>query len=149
MTDMSVSAWRRWSLAAVALAVGLGAGCPEDFPQKPQIRVPISPDNPFNFDATFVGTSRQSTVAITNKGLDDLVISSLTLTGDSAFHKYSPTDGTTNPTLMTVAANKTSYFAIVFAPGSATSFTGNVNIQSNAENTPSLDIPVLGTGVNP
>jgi len=149
MSDMSMSARRRWSMAVVVLAVGLFAGCPAEYPQKPQIRVPITPDNPFAFDATFVGTSRQSTIAITNKGLDDLVLSSVTLTGDAPFRKYSPTDGSTNPSLMTVPANKTSYFSILFNPTAAGSFTGNVNIASNAENSPSLDVPVSGTGVNP
>jgi len=147
MTDMN--ARRRWSLAAVVLAVGLGAGCPADYPQKPQIRVPITPDNPFDFLPTFVGTSRQSTISITNKGLDDLTLSSLTLSGDPAFRKYVPNDGTTNPTLMTIPANKTSYFALLFNPTAAGTFTGNVNIQSNAENTPSLDIPVSGTASTP
>lgn len=147
MTDMN--ARRRWSLAAVVLAVGLGAGCPEEYPQKPQIRVPITPNNPLAFDAAFVGTSRQSTISITNKGLDDLVLDSVTLSGDSAFRRFSPTDGTTNPTLMTVPANDTSYFSVLFNPTAAGSFTGNVNIKSNAENTPSLDVPVSGTAINP
>jgi len=149
MTDMSMSARRGWSLAAVALVVGLGAGCPEEYPQKPQIKVPITPDNPFDFTPTFVTTSKQSTIAITNKGLDDLMLTSLTLTGDSVFRKFAPTDGSTNPTLMTVPANKTSYFSLLFNPTVAGTFTGNVNIQSNAENTPSLDIPVSGLACNP
>lgn len=148
MSDMSMSARRKWFLAAVVLAVGLGAGC-DQYPQKPQIRVPISPDNPFDFTPTFVGTSKQATIAITNKGLDDLVLSSVTLTGASCFRKYAPTDGTTNPTLMTIPANKTSYFALLFAPTTAGAFTGNVNIQSNAENLPALDVPVSGTAENP
>src|SRR3954463_9712385 len=147
MTDMN--ARRRWSLAAVVLAVGLGAGCPEEYPQKPQIRVPITPDNPFDFVPTFVGTSRQSTISITNKGLDDLTLSSVTLTGDGVFRKLVPTDGTTNPTLMTIPANKSSYFSLLFNPTAAGTFTGNVNIQSNAENSASLDIPVSGTASNP
>jgi hypothetical protein len=160
MTDMSVRS--KWSLAAVALvlAVGLGAGCPEDFPQKPQIRVPINP-NPLAFDALFVGQSGQSSIAITDKGLDDLVVNSVTLTGDSVFHKFVPTDGTSNPTLVPdagtvpsgavtlVPANKTSFFVVIFSPTAAGTFTGNVNIASNADNTPSLDIPVSGKAVNP
>lgn len=146
MTDMSVRS--RWSLAAVALAVGLGAGCPEEFPQLPQIRVPTNP-NPLAFDAQYVGVSASSSIAITNKGLDDLVLSSVTLTGDAVFRKFQPTDGTTNPTLSTIPANQSSFLVILFNPTAPGTFAGNVNIQSNAENTPSLDIPVSGTAVNP
>jgi hypothetical protein len=142
MTDMIAIARRRWCLAAV-LAVALGVGCTEEFPQQPQIRVPLDP-NPFDFVPTFVGQSRQSTIAITNKGLDDLVLGSVTFTGDSAFKKFAPTDGTTNPSTMTILANKTSYFALLFNPTAAGTFTGNVNIQSNAQNTPSLDVAVSG-----
>lgn len=145
MNDMSMSARRKWSLAVVVLAVGLGAGCGDQYPQKPQIRIPITPNNPFNFDPIFVGTSKQATIAITNKGLDDLVLSSVTRTGDPCFQPFAPTDGTTNPTMMTIPANKTSYYALIFKPTVAGSFTGNVNVKSNAENTPSVDIPVMGT----
>jgi hypothetical protein len=140
MTDMIAN--RRWCLAAV-LVVALGASCVNEFPQKPQIRVPITP-NPFDFVPTFVGQSRQSTIAITNKGLDNLVLSAVTLTGDPAFRKFAPTDGTTNPTTTTIEANKTAYFALLFNPTAAGTFTGTVNIASNAENSPSLDVPVSG-----
>jgi len=77
------------------------------------------------------------------------VISSITLTGDSAFRVYSPPDGSPNPTTTTIAANKSAFFSLLFRPLSAGDFTGNVSIQSNAENAPSQDIPVLGTGVAP
>lgn len=146
MNDMSARA--RWSLTAVVLAVGLVAGCTEDFPQKPQLRVILTP-NPFAFDPQFVGVSRTSALAITNKGLDDLVLSSVTLTGDSCFHKYAPTDGTTNPTDMTIMANKSSYLTLLFTPTAPGTFNGNVNIASNAENAPSQDIPVSGTAEAP
>jgi len=160
MTDMSARA--RWSLTAVVLVLGvvLGAGCPEEFPEKPQLRVIITP-NPFAFDPQFVGVSRTSSIALTNKGLEDLVINSVTLSGDSCFRKYAPTDGTSNPTLVPdagsvpsgaialVPANKSSYFTLLFNPTTAGTFSGNVNIQSNAENAPSQDIPVSGTAEAP
>ena len=38
---------------------------------------------------------------------------------------------------------------VLFAPTAAGTFTGNVNIASNADNTPSLDIPVSGTAQTP
>src|SRR4051812_19263434 len=85
MIDMS--ARRRWFWTAVVLAVlavGLGAGCPPEYPQKPQLLVHIDP-NPFDFGPRFVGTFPSSSLSITNKGLDDLVIGSITLTGDPAF----------------------------------------------------------------
>ncbi|HEY8207113.1 MAG TPA: hypothetical protein VIG99_06520 [Myxococcaceae bacterium] len=157
-----MSARARWSWTAVVMVVlvGLGAGCPEEFPEKPQLRVIIDP-NPFAFDPQFVGVSRQSSIALTNKGLEDLVINSVTLSGDNCFHRYSPSDGTSNPTLVAdagtvpsgaitvIPANKSSYYSILFNPTSAGTFSGNVSIQSNAENTPSKDIPVSGTAEAP
>jgi len=155
-----MSARRKWSQAAVVAAVGLLVACPEEFPQKPQIRVQLNP-NPFDFGKAFVGTSRQSSMAITNKGLEDLVITQVRLTGDSAFARYVPTDGSPNPTipssdagvpsgaLTLVPANKSSYYVLTFTPPAVGTYSGNVNIASNAENAPSQDIPVLGEGVAP
>lgn len=145
MTDMN--ARRRWIQAAVIFGVALAAGC-EEYPQRPQLRVQLSP-NPFDFLPTYVGTERQSSIAITNKGLEDLVLTSVTLTGDSAFRVYNPPDNSPNPTLTTIPANESAYYSVLFRPPAAGSFTGNVNIASNAQNAPSQDIPVLGTGVAP
>lgn len=146
MTDMNVR--RRWIQVASILAVVAVAGCEPEFPQRPQLRVQLSP-NPFDFLPTYVGTERQASLAITNKGLEDLVLSSVTLTGSPAFRVYAPPDGSPNPTATTVQANQSAYYSLLFRPPAAGSFTGNVNIQSNAQNAPSQDIAVLGTGVAP
>ncbi|HVE87612.1 MAG TPA: choice-of-anchor D domain-containing protein [Myxococcales bacterium] len=141
-----MSARRRWLVrAAVVAAVAVAAGC-EEYPQQPQLRVQLSP-NPFDFGKWYVGQAPQSSLAITNKGLDDLVLTSVTLTGDSAFAKYQ--SATANPTLTTIPANKSSYLVLVFTPPAVGTYAGNVNIQSNAQNAPSQDVPVSGEGVPP
>lgn len=156
-----MSARRSWCLVAAGAAVALLAGCPEEFPQKPQIQVLFQePNNPFNFGKVFVGTSAQSTIAITNKGLENLEVASITLSGDPVFTRYRPSDGTANPThppedagvtvppgtLTIVTANRSSYYTLTFTPTADRSYTGTATIQSNAENSPSVEIPVLGTG---
>jgi hypothetical protein len=107
-----------------------------------------------------VGTSRQSSVAITNKGLEDLVITQVSLTGDSVFTRYRPPDNSPNPTIpmhptdagvpsgaiTLVPANKSSYYSVLFTPTADRNYSGTVTIQSNAENAPSQEIQLLGIG---
>jgi hypothetical protein len=132
--------------AVVVLAVAAAAGCGPEYKEHPQLEVIFTPSNPLDFGRWAIGTSPQGSLAITNRGLEDLVLSSVTLTGDSAFSKLQPASGS-NPTLTTIPGNKSSFLTIVFTPAAARDYTGTVNIASNAENKPSQDVPVLGTGV--
>lgn len=155
-----MSVRRSWWLLAVG-GVALLAGCPEEFPPKPQIRVIFDPENPFDYGKVFVGASQPSSIAITNKGLEDLVITSVTLGGDPVFTRYRPPDGSPNPTvppsdagvpggaLSLVPANKSSYLTVLFAPTADRSYSGTVTIASNAENFASVEVPLLGIGCAP
>lgn len=150
-----MSARRSWIQAVVIAVVAVAAGC-EDYKQRPQLFVDITPDNPFDFGRWYIGASPQASLAITNKGLEDLVITSVELTGGAPFCRPCPDrcgnttvgyDPCPNPTLLTVPGNKSSFFTVVFRPTTAGDYTGKVTIVSNAENAPSQEIQVLGTGV--
>jgi hypothetical protein len=134
-----MSARRWWSTAAV-LALALGAACNEEFPQHPQLIVSLTP-NPLDFGNKLVGTAPNQSLDIYNGGLEDLVLSSVTLSGAPQFTFYSkpaPTDA--------IEAKKHAFVVVIFTPTAATSYTSTLTINSNAENTPTLTVDVLGTG---
>src|SRR5262245_25513788 len=93
-----MSVRRNWWLSVLVLGVALLLGCPEEYPQKPQLRVALDP-NPFDFGKAFVTTSVPSTIALTNKGLENLVINQITISGDGVFTKFHPADNSPNPTV--------------------------------------------------
>lgn len=92
---------------------------------------------------TFIGTAPQDTLLIRNGGLDNLVISSVTPSGDSAFTV------TTEPASLpaTVGGNKNFFLRVVFAPTEAKLYNGKITVQSNAENSPTKEFTLSGCGV--
>lgn len=92
---------------------------------------------------TFIGTSVPETLGIKNGGVQDLAISSVTFTGDSAFTM------STEPAMIpaTIKGGKNFFVRILFAPTAAKIYTGKLKIESNAENTPTREFAVSGCGV--
>ena len=90
--------------------------------------------------ATFIGTRPQESLLLENGGLEPLVISSVTLTGDSAF----TLDG---PTSNEVKGKDHTFLRVIFAPTQSKTYSGTLNILSNAENAPQKTVAVTGAGV--
>lgn len=93
--------------------------------------------------ATLLGTAPQETLTVRNGGVGDLIISSATLTGDSAFALS--TEPSTFPA--TIAGNKYFYMRVIFTPTAAKLYTGRITVQSNAQNSPSQEFQVTGCGL--
>ncbi len=127
-------------LAILALASCSGGN---DLPVKPQLKLDRSSigfGQEFG-SGTFVGTSPQQSIQITNGGQQDLVISGVTLTGDPAFTKNGPSS-------TTLKSNEQTFIQLIFTPPAAGPYTAKLTIASNADNAPSQDVPVTGKGID-
>jgi hypothetical protein len=117
------------------------------------------PDNPFittdqaaiGFnqifgEGTYIGQSPNQALAITNNGLGDLHIKSITFSGDNVF-----TMTTVAPPPITLKGDQQTFVNVVFAPTESKMYTGKITINSDAENTMSsngdLVIAVSGLGL--
>jgi hypothetical protein len=92
---------------------------------------------------TFIGTKPIESISIRNGGLENLSVSAVTLSGDSAFSVK------TEPATLPAAIKGKQYFfvQVSFAPTQAKLYSGTLTIQSNAENTPSQVIQLSGCGI--
>ncbi len=116
--------------------------CGKGLPQKPQIEViPSSIDfGQSQGFGVYVGTIREQGIQIRNGGINDLLISSATLTGDSQF--------TLTPPLTTqVMGQKSTFMQVTFRPTAAQVFNASITINSNADNTSVMQLGVSGLGV--
>jgi hypothetical protein len=138
---MRLSSW----LLAGSIAASLSCG-PKPPPDNPFIttdRGSIGFGQEFG-SGTFIGTKPMESLSINNEGLSDLHISSITLTGDPEF---SMMPQTTPP--VTVKGEQSTFVALFFAPTQVKTYTANLNIKSDAENTKSLDVAISGKGLQP
>jgi hypothetical protein len=94
----------------------------------------------FSFGNVQVGLNQSQTETIKNSGGTSLTVSSATFTGTG----FSAT-GLTLP--LTLAANQSSTFAVVFTPATATAVSGNLALAVSGSST--LNLPLSGTGVAP
>lgn len=92
---------------------------------------------------TYVGTEPQESMQITNGGLENLKINSVTKNGDPEFRFEGPlsTD---------IKGKQTTFIRVFFKPSSAKRFTGSLVIDSNTEvtgdRTNPLTIQLQGDG---
>jgi hypothetical protein len=95
-----------------------------------------------SFGNVVVGSSSTAVVTLSNSGTAPARISSVTV----------PAQGFSTPSALagvTIAAGQTATLSIVFTPTSAAAFSGTITIASDAANSPTISIPVSGTGVAP
>ena len=137
--------YRATLLPLILLAL---AGCAtSDPPTNPQLvvnrdAVGFGGDSGFG---AYVGTSRQDSIDIRNGGIQDLVVTSLTLAGDSNF-TYATSAGVVPITIRGLQHMAVSFY---FAPTAARAYSGTFTIASNATNAPSKVIALSGQGLTP
>ncbi len=93
-----------------------------------------------SFDAVFVGTELTKEFQITNNGLANLNISSITSDNDA----YT-IDGTPSA----LAIGETATIEVTFAPTETISYAGDLTINSNDPISPAVTISLSGSGSNP
>jgi hypothetical protein len=80
-----------------------------------------------------------------NEGQQDLVISSVSKSGDTT-NSFTINDWTDTP----IKYNDTpGAIRVTFRPRDGGIVTATMTIASNAENSPTLDVPLSGRGINP
>ena len=137
--------YRATLLPLILLAL---AGCAtSDPPTNPQIVV--NRDTvAFGSDSglgAYVGTSRQDSIDIRNGGIQDLVVTSLTMAGDTNF-TYVTSGGSLPITIKGLQHMAVSFY---FAPTAARAYSGTFTIVSNATNSPSKVVTLRGQGLTP
>lgn len=94
----------------------------------------------------YIGTEPQESMQITNGGLDDLKINSVTKQGDPEFRFEGPLE-------TTVKGKQTTFIRVFFKPTSVKRFTGKLLIDTNAEvktDKPNpFEVQLQGDGVQP
>lgn len=128
--------------AWLVILVALCACGKESMPQKPQLAVDrdsIAFGVEFG-SGTYVGTAPQESLMISNGGLENLILSGVSLAGDKEF----TIDG---PLKSELKGKERTYLRILFAPKQVKSYSATLTINSNAENTPIKLVPISGRGV--
>lgn len=103
------------------------------------------------YEDTIVGESSSLNLSITNSGNIPLEGSITTPAGFSIAQRSSALQSKThrNTIDFLIASGADISYTVSFNPDSATDFSGNITITSNAENDPNLNIPVIGSGYLP
>ncbi|MEW6419944.1 MAG: choice-of-anchor D domain-containing protein [Nitrospirota bacterium] len=103
--------------------------------------IPIS----YNFGNVNVGSSSTpQTFTVSNTGTGDLIIGTISFAGTDASHFGKQSDNCSGQTL---APSSNCTLQAVFTPTSAGSKSANLTIPSNDPDTPTLNVPLSGTGV--
>jgi hypothetical protein len=157
------------AVIAVA-AVGACGGDSGSLPAKPQIVT----DRDTIVGSVFVGRlpdgglgvqSRQDILQVSDKGQQDLVASSIAVTGDQALSLVTPViiqpvalpdGGTGSTTSNTLKSNSAGFLTVKCAPpaqlgasdGGSIKYTGQLTIVSNAENKPTKTVGIECTAVD-
>ena len=103
-----------------------------------QPQISASPTS-INFGSVSTGLNATSNLVLSNAGSADLTVSVITLTGA----EFS-ISGVTTP--KTISAGQSVTAVVTFSPTSTGSASGNIAITSNDPATPTLNVPLTGTG---
>lgn len=96
-------------------------------------------DSSIDFGGVDIGVEENATLVIYNEGDQDLRIDGITLTGDAAF-----TLGNISGVLVPPAQNQG--LQVHFAPTRSGTVTGEITIESNDPEQPTVEVAVSGTG---
>ncbi len=137
----------------------LVAGCLGDpkLPQKPQIEpdrteIAFGGDFTTGADAVWVNTVQTETLQLRNGGTDALSITAMSLSGANAglFTVAINPDadaGGVGTLPKSVASRERAFAQVTYAPKAAGKHEATLTITSNAENSPTLVVPLHGTAV--
>ena len=129
-------------VAGLGFSALLACGSSNSLPNQPQINTDRDTVD-FGQSAglgTYIGTVPQDSLKITNGGIQQLVISSATLAGDSVFTMVGPS--TTQ-----IHGLQSAFITVYFAPTAEQVYNATLTINSNAQNAPTKTVNVTGKGI--
>src|ERR1700751_2434011 len=97
--------------------------------------------NTVDFGSVSVGNSANNTVSLANTSTDPVVVSQLTVSGNSSFSLNGQ-----NQLPMTLAPGTTTDVKVHYNPASATDDSGNLTITSNSAVVPTASVKLHGKG---
>ncbi len=97
--------------------------------------------NPVDLGSVVVGQTTQKSIEISNPGTADLIVTSVGVTGTDL------TMFSTTHNCITVRPTETCIVSITFSPTSSGVKSAQLNLYSNDPDTPTLTIPLIGTGI--
>lgn len=147
-----LAALKMLCLMAFVLPLGLvQTSCDESNLQSGKPMISVTPLE-LNFGALYVGDSKELTIEISNIGTAALTIDKITVDGDSQF-EFSSVDGESFdesdlPLGLAIpgAGVDSRLLGIGFSPTEQKSYTADLQISSNAENSPMLTVSLKGSG---
>ena len=110
----------------------------------PEPDISVSPTSHDFGNVTIGSTSAAKTFTVTNTGDADLVIDTITITDINASEFSIQND---NCSEQTIIPSDNCTVDVVFSPTSAGAKSANLSIPSDDPDTPTLDIPLSGTGI--
>lgn len=96
----------------------------------------------YTFNNTWVNGADTATLTLSNSGNEATTVDSIITSGNNVFQVLTPAP-------LQVPAYDSSNIQVVFIPSGVESFSGQVEIHSNAEDFPSLSVQLSGTGTEP
>jgi hypothetical protein len=137
----------------VALFCACACGSGKSLPVQPQIDV--SPAGLyFGSDlclAVYINTSPENDLQIENEGQDPLTLTSVSMGSSDVFQLAGPNmilpdGGTQSGVPMTLQSQQRAFLRVIFSPTAVVKYTDTITIVSNAQNSPTLTVPVRGVG---
>ncbi|MDD4034916.1 MAG: C25 family cysteine peptidase, partial [Candidatus Cloacimonetes bacterium] len=112
-----------------------------------EARIYVNPAS-LEFEEVNLGSSESQTLRISNSGDIPLTGTVTTPTGFSISQRRAglSTKAERNTISISIPARENRDYQVVFSPTTATAYSGNIVISSNATNNPSLNVPVSGFG---
>jgi hypothetical protein len=112
-----------------------------------EARIYVNPAS-LEFEEVNLGSSESQTLRISNSGDIPLTGTVTTPTGFSISQRRAglSTKAERNTISISIPARENRDYQVAFSPTTATAYSGNIVISSNATNNPSLNVPVSGFG---
>lgn len=139
----------RRALSTLVIFVALlGCGNPDEAPEGPLLsldREAMTFGGDFG-NAVYVGTSKQESLILQNRGKTPLEIQEVTRTSDPEFTLHLP-EGVAGA--FTIPPRSHAFLTVFFAPREAKSYSGRITIRSNSTDGAEKVVQLSGTGVAP
>ncbi len=149
-----------FSLLVILVSLGCGETPPPEAPFILTDKGSLGFGTEFNRPGVYLNASLANNLIVMNKGLSDLKIDDVTISGDDVFFMHVegqecsmlPPKGMacsplSNILPVTVKGKQQTYVEVFFTPRDVRVYSGAITIKSNADNVKNLEIKLCGVGI--